>query len=96
MKNEKSKDKIEALAKRMKTKHAKEFFVTENGEVVKMAGIITQDPHIIKELKEQRDKEHTDAYTPAEKKKYRARRRKLAGMQKTFISVFQIKNIHHD
>ena len=30
----------------MKIKYAKEFFVTEKGEVVKMAGIITQDPAI--------------------------------------------------
>lgn len=29
------------VAKKMKLKFAKEFFVTERGEVVKMAGIVT-------------------------------------------------------
>ena len=37
------------MAKKMKIKYAKEFFVTDLGEVVKMAGIITEDP-VVRDL----------------------------------------------
>ena len=45
------------MAQDMKIKYAKEFFVTEKGEVVKMAGIITQDPKIQQELFDQRERD---------------------------------------
>ena len=35
---------------KMKIKFAKEFFVTEKGEIVKMAGIVAQAPAIISAL----------------------------------------------
>ena len=35
---------------KMKIKFAKEFFVTEKGEIVKMAGIVAQAPAIIRAL----------------------------------------------
>ena len=34
----------------MKPKFAKEFFVTERGEIIKMAAVITQDAAVIKAL----------------------------------------------
>ena len=42
------------MAKSFKIKYAKEFFITEKGEVVRMAAIIAQDEHILEELHEQR------------------------------------------
>ena len=40
------------LAKKMSIKFAKEFFVTEKGDVVKMAAIITQDKTILQNLEQ--------------------------------------------
>ena len=37
-------------SKKTKIKYAKEYFVTEKGEVIKMAAIVTQDPEIINKL----------------------------------------------
>ena len=42
----------EVVARKMKIKYAKEFFVTEKGEVIKMAGIVTQDPEIKQQLED--------------------------------------------
>ena len=40
---------------KMKMKIAKEFFVTENGEIIKMAAIVAQDPTIIRALQLQKE-----------------------------------------
>ena len=35
---------------KIKIKYAKEFFITEKGEIIKMAAIVTKNPTIIKKL----------------------------------------------
>ena len=32
-------------------KYTREFFVTENGEIIKIAAIVTENPYILKQLK---------------------------------------------
>ena len=39
--------KIQNMAKKFNIKYAKEFFITEKGEVVRMAAIIAQDEYIL-------------------------------------------------
>lgn len=67
----------------MSIKYAKEFFVTEKGEVIKMAAIVTKDPDIIKQLQDQKDStldEHG-----------KVNNRALNEM-KFFISTFSVEN----
>ena len=42
---------VKEKEKKLSVKYAKEFFVTEKGEVIKMAAIVSQDPDIQMQLK---------------------------------------------
>ena len=37
--------------KKIKIKYAKEFFINEKGEVIKMAAIVSKDENVLKELR---------------------------------------------
>lgn len=41
---------VKEKEKKVSVKYAKEFFVTEKGEVIKMAAIVSQDPDILMQL----------------------------------------------
>ena len=44
----------QSVADKVKIKYAKEFFVTEKGEVIKMAAIVTQNPYIRQHLEQKK------------------------------------------
>ena len=46
-------DPVNIQRKKTQIKYAKEFFLTERGEVVKMAAIVSQDPEVIEALNQQ-------------------------------------------
>lgn len=49
---ENERNTVSKLMKKMSIKFSKEFFVTEKGDVVKMAAIITQDKTILANLEQ--------------------------------------------
>ena len=86
--------KIQNMAKKFNIKYAKEFFITEKGEVVRMAAIIAQDEYILDELNQQRNTSKTDQEEADHIfKTVMHKEKKQMDTQKTFISVFSISNI---
>jgi len=73
----------------MKPKFAKELFITENGEIIKMAAVVTQDMEIIKALENQKQ--------ALEQLKEKARRRNSYNVgertQDHFISIISVPNL---
>ena len=66
-----------------KIKYAKEFFVTEKGEIIKMAAMVSTNPQVIAELEKDRRIESKDNKRPIFKSGDNA---------DTFISVFNMEN----
>ena len=63
---------------------AREYFITEKGEVIKMAAIVTHDPIVKQNLRQL-----TEAYD----RKVRARR-KSGDIKEHFISIYKVHNNH--
>ena len=82
---------------KMRIEYAKEFFVTAEGEIIRMAAIVAQMPHIKKSLdKQEKQTAERRSIQSDEQRSRRNRRRDGKPITEIdiFVSVFELKNSH--